>query len=83
MHGWNSGYGYDTHRWTAYPPLRDTPGLRSRERFGSAHTAGFNAVLCDGSVHMVNYTIDKKIHQALGGRNNDKSLRVVPDPSRF
>jgi len=83
LHGWDSGYGYDTHRWTAYPPLQDTPGLRSRERFGSAHSAGFNAVLCDGSVHMINYAINMKVHRALGGRNDDKSLRVVPDPSRF
>ena len=83
LHGWNSGYGYDTYRWTASPPLQDTPGLRGRQRFGSAHAAGFNAVLCDGSVHMVHYTIDQKIHKALGGRDNDKSLRTVPDRSRF
>lgn len=83
LHGWNSGYGYDTHRWTYYPPLQDTPGLRGRERFGSAHAAGFNAVLCDGSVHMIRYTIDRKIHKALGGRSDDKQLRVIPDKSRF
>jgi prepilin-type N-terminal cleavage/methylation domain-containing protein len=84
LHGWNSGYGYDNYRWTAYPPLRDTPGLRSRERFGSAHAGGFNAVLCDGSVHMIRYTINKTIHLALGGRSNDKQLRVAPpDKSQF
>ena len=83
LHGWNTGYGYDTYRWTVYAPLQDTPGLRSRERFGSAHASGFNAVLCDGSVHMIRYTIDKKIHRALGGRNDDKDLKVVPDKSRF
>lgn len=83
LHGWNSGYGYDTYRWTYYPPLQDTRGLRGRERFGSAHAAGFNAVLCDGSVHLVHYTIDKRVHKALGGRDDDKSLRVTPDKSKF
>ena len=92
LHGWNSGYSYDTYRWTANPPLQDAPGRRTpgtqgphprRERFGSAHAAGFNAVLCDGSVHMVRYTIDRRIHEALGGRNDDKRLKVVPDKSRF
>ncbi|MHC4177603.1 MAG: DUF1559 family PulG-like putative transporter [Planctomycetota bacterium] len=83
LHGWNSGYGYDTYRWTRHSPEQDTPGLRSRERFGSAHAGGFNAVLCDGSVHMINYSIDRRIHRALGGRDDDKKLRVVPDKSRF
>jgi prepilin-type N-terminal cleavage/methylation domain-containing protein len=83
LHGWDSGYGYDTYRWTAYPPLQDTPGQRSRERFGSVHSAGFNAVLCDGSVHMIRYEIDRRIHMALGGRSNDKQLHVVVDKSRF
>ncbi len=83
LHGWNSGYGYDTFRWTSLPPKQDTPGFRDRERFGSAHASGFNAVLCDGSVHLVHYTIDRKIHRALGGRDDDKKLGVVPDASRF
>ncbi len=83
LHGWDSGYGYDNCRWTSYPPRQDTPGARSRERFGSAHAAGFNAVLCDGSVHMIHYSIDRKIYRALGGRSDDKQLRVIPDKNRF
>jgi prepilin-type N-terminal cleavage/methylation domain-containing protein len=36
--------------------------------FGSAHTAGFNSVFCDGSVHTISYDIDVIIFNALGTR---------------
>ena len=83
LHGWNVGYGYDIFRWTASEPRQDTPGFYTRDCFGSAHAAGFNAVLCDGSVHMISYTIDARIHKGLGGRHNDKQLGIIVDKSRF
>ena len=37
--------------------------------FGSSHSAGFNAVFCDGSVRLINYAIQLKIHRALSTRD--------------
>jgi prepilin-type N-terminal cleavage/methylation domain-containing protein len=38
-------------------------------QFGSAHTAGINAVFADGSVHSISYDIDVSIFNGLGTRN--------------
>jgi prepilin-type processing-associated H-X9-DG protein len=78
------GYDYDVIRWTGAAPAQDRPGWGGcMTIFGSAHWNGFNMVFCDGSVHQVNYGIDPRVHQALGGLNNDKELRVIPDKSKF
>ena len=39
-------------------------------RFGSPHPGGFQAVLCDGSVHSIDYSIDGRNHQAYGVRDD-------------
>ena len=36
--------------------------------FGSAHSAIWNAVFCDGSVHSLSYRMDMATHQALATR---------------
>ena len=38
--------------------------------FGSAHTSGFNVVMCDGTVFMLNYSIDLRTFGQLGVRND-------------
>ncbi|QDU31892.1 Type II secretion system protein G precursor [Anatilimnocola aggregata] len=50
-----------------FPPLQDRKGL-SNYSFGSAHASGFNAVMCDGSVRLIQYTIDEDNYRYLGNR---------------
>ncbi len=79
--GWDQSLDYDNVRWTHfwYLPMQDTPGLGSGGSFGSAHAVGFHMALCDGSVRMINYTIDLAVHGYLGNRKDG----VVIDGKKF
>jgi prepilin-type N-terminal cleavage/methylation domain-containing protein/prepilin-type processing-associated H-X9-DG protein len=76
------GHDVSIARWTdvdMYPYLiQDTPGAWN-PTFGSPHTGGFNAVFCDGSVHVISYEITPEIHRCLGNRQDGKTL----DESQF
>ena len=52
----------------------DWPGQPNSLTFGSAHLVGFGMAFCDGSVKMMNYSIDPTIHAYLGSRNDGKVL---------
>jgi prepilin-type N-terminal cleavage/methylation domain-containing protein/prepilin-type processing-associated H-X9-DG protein len=63
----NSGYAigmdWDHTRWADLPPAFDRyipNDATSDTRFGSSHTAGFNAVFCDGSVRMITYSVGSR-----------------------
>ena len=78
--GWDTGYDYDVNCWATHRPLQDTPGVGGcRTEFGSAHSGGFNVVLCDGSVHMISYSINLEIHRRLGNRRDGRPV----DASQF
>ncbi len=68
------GVDWDVTRWTnpndVCRPLQDTPGLEYPWAFGSAHSNGFHMAFCDGSVHMISYTIDLLTHSYLGNRGD-------------
>jgi hypothetical protein len=62
------GFDNDIHRCGYDPPQRDLAGRQSTREFGSAHIAGFNMLYCDGSVRLVEYTVDPIVHKAASRR---------------
>ncbi|MFN3150464.1 DUF1559 domain-containing protein [Bremerella sp.] len=71
-----SGDDFDTLRWTTLglTPTNDDSGEHSESRFGSAHSAGCHFVFCDGSVKLINYSIDEQVHQHLGNRSDGEVI---------
>ncbi|RMF39611.1 MAG: DUF1559 domain-containing protein [Planctomycetota bacterium] len=70
-----SGVDLDLNRWTIDPPRVDGPeeGFRL---FGSAHAPGCFMLMCDGSVHLINYSIDASVHRHLGNRRDGQQAAV-------
>ncbi len=76
---WCTGFNNDNFRKTAngtppaalteLVPHADTPNLNApnlNHRFGSAHASGVNMAFCDGSIHLISFSIDWTIHRDLG-----------------
>ena len=82
FNGWDSadnesiytGYDNDIGRTTNLAPMPDQPGYSDQSRFGSAHATGWNMVLCDGSVRIINFSIDATIHRHLGNRKDGSAI---------
>ena len=62
------GFDNDISRSTDYPPQRDTVGYGNTFIFGSAHTAGLNMLLCDGSVQFIVFGVDPAVFKRAGNR---------------
>ena len=81
------GQDVDLNRFTnweptpnvAGPPKQDQPGMGWYWSFGSAHPNGCHMALCDGSVRLVSYSIDKETHRRLGNRKDG----MVIDSKQF
>lgn len=43
-------------------PLQDVPGIQNNNVFGSCHPDGFGMAFCDGSVHIISYSINIIVH---------------------
>ncbi len=70
-----NAYGGDEQdliRWgrADWLPVQDQAGWGDATRFGGPHTGGCQFVFCDGSVHLINYSIDAATHERLARRND-------------
>ncbi len=55
-------------------PLPDRPGYYNSWVFGSAHSNGVHMAFCDGSVQMINYTIELDVQRSLSCRNDGLAI---------
>lgn len=80
-HGqWSYDWGNVRHAGLRQLPWRDrdlgTPGGSDAgiHHFGGPHQAGFQVVLCDGSVHLISYSISGEAHCAMGVRDDGRAV---------
>jgi prepilin-type processing-associated H-X9-DG protein len=77
--GYTAGWDHDMTRCTTIVPKPDhkDPNINQGQgRFGSSHPGGLNVLLCDGSVRMVSYTVDKLTWHRLGYRNDGQQMEL-------
>lgn len=73
--GWADGWDPDTIRPTGTNFRFERDGTNENGYgFGSAHPAGMNAVFADGSVHLLNYNIDRLILDRLANRHDGEVI---------
>ena len=76
--GWDTGYDYDTYRWTrnvsSHHPRQDGGDYSYTRAFGSAHSGVFQMAFCDGTVRTINYSIDGATHAILGHRSDGQAI---------
>ncbi|MFO0810641.1 MAG: DUF1559 domain-containing protein [Gemmataceae bacterium] len=72
-HGYSIGWDMDTVARTDFPPDQDAIGdcviggaYQWNGRFGSLHTAAFNAAFADGSVRQIRYSVKPSVFKNLG-----------------
>jgi prepilin-type N-terminal cleavage/methylation domain-containing protein/prepilin-type processing-associated H-X9-DG protein len=76
--GYATGFDADVIRYTTRGPAPDYVAATGDGdgRFGSSHPGRFNAVLADGSVRPISYTIDKTVFRYLGDRNDGQAINT-------
>lgn len=58
-----------------YPPLSDRSPAVNKLVYGSAHHSAYNVAMCDGSVQIIAYKIDRATYSALGARNDGIAIK--------
>jgi prepilin-type N-terminal cleavage/methylation domain-containing protein len=80
---WCAWSAYDPNAGDPNPnymvPMRDRAGTDPSWQWGSSHGAVFNVVLCDGSVHGLNYNISELNMRRLCSRKDGSAL-ISPLP---
>jgi prepilin-type N-terminal cleavage/methylation domain-containing protein/prepilin-type processing-associated H-X9-DG protein len=83
-HGMYEGCGVDSIKWCTYfadapaeslIPLQDRPGLIAMHwSFGAPHPGGCNFSFVDGSVRVIGFDIDARIHALLANRKDGEPV---------
>jgi prepilin-type N-terminal cleavage/methylation domain-containing protein len=74
--GWTDGWDPDIMRCTCVAPAADSDDADTHRispfpfKFGSAHAAGFNTCLADGSVRFLSFGVDLVVFNRLGDRRD-------------
>jgi prepilin-type N-terminal cleavage/methylation domain-containing protein len=75
--GWGDGWDPDVIRYTGQAigrnPQRDAQGVSGYD-FGSVHPSGIVALMADGSVRTISYSVDPATFNALGTRDGGEVL---------
>ena len=77
--GYTSGWDHDMTRCASIVPKPDHKNNAigdGQGRFGSSHPAGIQVLLCDGSVRMISYNVDKLTFHRLGYRNDGQNFEL-------
>ena len=74
--GYASGFDADVVRKTTLTPAADYRAATGdgEQRFGASHPGGFNALLADGSVRKLSFSIDATVFRLLGERKDGQAL---------
>lgn len=73
--GYSAGWDEDTMRRTDIPPEQDFSGdATGGERFGSSHSATFNAAFADGATRGISYSVDPLVFKCLGDIRDGKTV---------
>jgi len=76
--GWGDGWDPDVIRYTGFQPNPDrsynNQGGWEGYRFGSAHPTGINALMADGSVRIISYSVSLTTFNALGTRDGGEVI---------
>jgi prepilin-type N-terminal cleavage/methylation domain-containing protein len=59
---------------TCDPPNVDIPGYYDQWGFGAAHLEGWMMAFCDGSVHLLSYSINPETHRRLSNRKDGLTI---------
>ena len=65
-----TGVDHDNLRWAGDLPARDQQGLHAPMIYGSAHPAGFQMVMVDGSVSSISFGVERLVHRAGANRRD-------------
>ncbi|EAQ82480.1 DUF1559 domain-containing protein [Blastopirellula marina] len=76
--GWVPGtsHNFDTVRSTTLDPRPDALNTDGQQRFGSSHPGGFTALLLDGSVRFIPFTVDMTAFANLGARSDGNPVSL-------
>jgi prepilin-type N-terminal cleavage/methylation domain-containing protein len=76
--GYTSGWDNNMMRRTRRQPRPDfvNPDNNSTKRFGSSHPGRFNAVLADGAVRSISYSVDKTLFKYLGNKSDGHAINL-------